>query len=95
METVREPERFFQECERARAAGKPVVILKSGRTEAARRAATAHSGAISAPDRLCDELFRRHGVLQVDSTEELLETAIGVREVDGWPPSLRQEAIAS
>lgn len=79
METVREPERFFHECDRARAAGKPVIILKSGRTEAARRAATAHSGALSAPDRLYDELFRRHGVLRVDSTEELLETAIALQ----------------
>lgn len=79
METIREPARFFQECDRARAAGKPVVILKAGRTEAARRAALAHSGALSAPDRLYDELFRRHGVLRVDSTEELLETAIALQ----------------
>lgn len=79
METIREPERLFRECDRARAAGKPVIILKSGRTEAARRAALAHSGALSAPDRLYDELFRRHGVLRVDSTEELLETAIALQ----------------
>ncbi|MGY4408183.1 acetate--CoA ligase family protein [Bradyrhizobium sp. USDA 3315] len=79
METIREPKRFFQECDRARAAGKPVIVLKAGRTEAARRAATAHSGALSAPDRLYEELFRRHGVLRVDSTEELLETAIALQ----------------
>lgn len=79
METIREPERFFQECDRARTAGKPIVILKSGRTEGAQRAATAHSGALSAPDRLHDELFRRHGVLRVDSAEELLETAIALQ----------------
>lgn len=79
LETIREPERFFRECDRARLAGKPVIILKTGRTEAAQHAATAHSGALSAPDRLYDELFRRHDVLRVASIEELLETAIALQ----------------
>lgn len=79
IETVRDPERFFVECDRARAAGKPVIALKSGRTEAAAVAATAHSGALAAPDRLVDALMKRHGVLRVDSMEELLETAIALQ----------------
>ena len=32
LETIRAPGRFFAACERALAAGKPVVVLKSGRT---------------------------------------------------------------
>jgi acyl-CoA synthetase (NDP forming) len=79
IETIRDAEHFFYQCDRARAVGKPVIIMKSGRTEAGRKAATAHSGALSAPDRLYDELFRRHTVLRVDSTEELLETAIALQ----------------
>lgn len=79
LETIRDPERFFAECDRAREMGKPVVVLKSGRTEAAQKAAMAHSGALSAPDRLVDALFRRHGVIRVDSMEELLETTIAVQ----------------
>ena len=78
VETIREPERFFAQCDRAREAGKPIIILKSGRTDAGRLAATAHSGALSLPDRLVDELFKRHGVLRVDSMEELLETAVAL-----------------
>ncbi|HLG69109.1 MAG TPA: acetate--CoA ligase family protein [Chloroflexota bacterium] len=78
LETIRKPARFFEECERAYEAGKPVVVLKSGRTEAAREAATAHSGALAQPDRLIDELFRRHKVIRVESIEELLETAIAL-----------------
>jgi acyl-CoA synthetase (NDP forming) len=78
IETIRRPEQFFHECERAYEAGKPIVILKSGRTEAARRMATTHSGALSAPDRLVDELLKRHHVLRVDSMEELLETVLAL-----------------
>lgn len=76
VETIRDPEPFFFECERARAAGKPVILLKPGRTEAARKMATAHTGALAAPYRLYRELFKRHGVVQVDSYEELLASAL-------------------
>ncbi|HEY6875335.1 MAG TPA: acetate--CoA ligase family protein [Candidatus Dormibacteraeota bacterium] len=79
METIRNPERFFHECDRAREAGKPVVIFKSGRSEAGQKFATVHSGALAAPYRMYDELFKRHGVLRVDSTEELLETCIALQ----------------
>lgn len=78
IEAIRRPEQFFHECERAYEMGKPVVILKSGRTEAARLMATTHSGALSAPDRLVDELLKRHHVLRVDSMEELLETVLAL-----------------
>ena len=79
IETVRNPERFFHECDRARDKGKPVIIFKSGRSEAGQKFATVHSGALAAPYRMYDELFRRHGVLRVDSSEELLETAIALQ----------------
>jgi acyl-CoA synthetase (NDP forming) len=78
IEAIRQPEQFFHECERAYEAGKPVVILKSGRTEASRKMAATHSGALSAPDRLVDELLKRHHVLRVDSMEELLETVLAL-----------------
>lgn len=79
IETVRDPDRFFHACERAREAGKPVILLKPGQTEAARQAATAHSGAKPAPDEHLDGLFRRHGVLRVDSQEDLLEAAVALQ----------------
>lgn len=79
METIRNPERFFAECDRARDVGKPVIIFKSGRSEAGQKFATTHSGGIAAPYRLYEELFRRHGVMRVNSSEELLETAIALQ----------------
>ncbi|WP_407151134.1 acetate--CoA ligase family protein [Bradyrhizobium sp. ORS 86] len=76
VEAIRDPERFFFECDRARAANKPVIILKAGRSEAAQRMAAAHTGALASPYRLYRELFRRHGVVQVESMEDLLASAI-------------------
>lgn len=79
LETIREPERFFAACDKARDLGKPVVVLKVGRTEAAIAAAAAHTGALAAPYRQVDALLRRHGVHQVATLEELLETAAALR----------------
>ncbi|WP_161495425.1 acetate--CoA ligase family protein [Bradyrhizobium sacchari] len=76
IEAVRDPERFFFECDRAHAAGKPVILLKPGRTEASQELATAHTGALAAPYRFYRELFKKHGVVQVDSLEELLTSAM-------------------
>jgi acetate---CoA ligase (ADP-forming) len=76
LETIREPDRFFAQCQRANERGKPVIVLKSGRTEKARAAISAHTGALALPTRLVDGLMRRHGVISVDSVEELMSTAV-------------------
>jgi acetate---CoA ligase (ADP-forming) len=76
LETIRDPRRFLAQCDRAAAANKAVVVLKAGRTEPARLAGISHSGALSPPDRLIDAALRAHGVIRVDSLEELLGTAL-------------------
>lgn len=94
LETIRDPERFFAECDRAKAAGKPVVILKSGTSEAGALAATAHSGALAAPDRLYDARFARHGVHRASSMEALLETLLAM-QLDRRPKSNRMASITA
>jgi acyl-CoA synthetase (NDP forming) len=79
LEVIRRPADFFDQCDRAFEAGKPVIICKAGRTAAAQAAVTAHSGALAAPDRLIDALLRRHQAMRVETLEELLETAIAMQ----------------
>jgi acyl-CoA synthetase (NDP forming) len=78
LETIRSPKRFFAACDAARDAGKPVIVLKSGRTEAAAAAALTHTGALAPPYRQVTARLRRAGVVCVDSLEELLETAVAM-----------------
>jgi acyl-CoA synthetase (NDP forming) len=75
IESIRDPERFFRACRRARELAKPVIVLKAGRTETAQAAALAHTGALASPDRLFDALFKTHGVIRVNSMDELLVAA--------------------
>src|SRR5246500_5407647 len=56
-ETVREPERYVAALDRAAAAGKPVVVLKVGRTERTQRAITSHTGGVARASRVVLELL--------------------------------------
>ncbi len=58
----------------ALAADKPVVVLKTGRSEAGREAATSHTGALAGVDRVWDGALRQAGVLRVDGMEEFVDT---------------------
>ncbi len=74
MENLGEPRRFLSAA-REVALGKPVIVLKAGRTVAAARAAASHTGALSDNDEVLDAAFRRVGVLRVGSLAELFDMA--------------------
>ncbi|WP_413875511.1 acetate--CoA ligase family protein [Albidovulum sp.] len=75
LETVRNPSGFLAAADLARAKGVPVIVLKLGRSEASKRFAISHSGALSGSNAAYDAAFARHGVVQVRSLDELLDTA--------------------
>src|SRR5262249_10416775 len=45
-EQIRRPQQFLAACRRARAAGKPIVLMQAGRGAQARQAAQSHTGAL-------------------------------------------------
>ena len=71
-ESLGNPRKFARIARRV-AAQKPVVVLKSGRSAAGRRAGLSHTAAAAAADDVVDALFRQAGVLRVDTTEQLLD----------------------
>lgn len=75
LESVRRPQRFVEAVAAASAAGKPVVVLKVGSSEAAARAAQTHTGSLVGDDRTFDALCRQLGISRVRSLEELVVTA--------------------
>jgi acyl-CoA synthetase (NDP forming) len=61
-------------AEAARTAGKPVVLLTVGQTEAATRAARSHTGALTSSLDAVDAACRAAGVHRVDTPRRLVET---------------------
>ncbi len=54
---------------------KPVIIIKSGSTEAGARAASSHTGALAGSDKAFTEAFRKTGIIRAYSIQELFDTA--------------------
>lgn len=73
VEGVRDGRRFLDACERARAAGKPVLLIKTGRTPGGSAAAMSHTAAIAGADEVYEAVFRQTGVIRVDDEEEMLD----------------------
>ncbi len=73
LETIRRPDLFEEAARRAHAAGKPIVAYKLGRSEAAAKLATTHTGALAGSDAAADAFFRAIGIVRVDQLETLLE----------------------
>jgi acetate---CoA ligase (ADP-forming) len=75
IESFGNPRRFGRLARRI-AERKPIVAVKSGRSEAGRRAAASHTGALlAASDTAVDALFRHAGVIRPDTIGELFDVA--------------------
>ncbi len=75
IEKLRDPASFFAAVDRARAAGKPVVVLKLGRSERARAIVRSHTGALTGESWVYDLAFRAAGVVDARDVDDLMDRA--------------------
>jgi acyl-CoA synthetase (NDP forming) len=73
VETMSDPQSFQQAVNVARAMGKPIVAVKTGRSGVAQKMVVSHTASLAGSDELVSALFRRLGVARVDSLEALME----------------------
>jgi len=59
--------------ERALHAGKPIVLVKVGRTDAGARAAASHTGSLAGADSVFDGVVRGRGILRARNEEHMLD----------------------
>lgn len=88
VESVRRPEHFRAAAERALAAGKPIVAYKAGRGSVGAKVTAAHTGSLAGDDRVFGAVFRQHGIIRVDTIEDLVTTA-GLLSAHGELPGRR------
>ncbi len=75
-ETLRDPDVFIETARRASELDKPMVVLKAGRSQAAARAAQAHTGSLVGSAEAFDAVCRQHGVFSAGSLEEMLDLGL-------------------
>ncbi|RNL60806.1 CoA-binding protein [Nocardioides marmoriginsengisoli] len=95
IEGLRDADKFAAACRLARSRGKAVVVLASGRSESGRRAAMAHTGAISGGSAALDGLLATSGAIRVDDLDELRETLLLFSALAGRTPAAAGVATLS
>ncbi|MHA1108066.1 MAG: acetate--CoA ligase family protein [Alphaproteobacteria bacterium] len=76
MEGIRRPEAFKEAARRALAAGKPILVVKAGRTEESRQAAKSHTGAIAGDYDVFNAMCERYGIVNCGTMDDMIETAL-------------------
>ena len=100
--------RRFSRVARRIARTKPIVVVKSGRTQSGARAASSHTGSLASFDVAVDALFHQAGVTRVDTLEGLFDVTgllanqpiprgrrVGVVTNAGGPAVLAVDALES
>lgn len=91
VEGARDGRALQRALRRARAAGKPVVLTKVGRTEAGARAALSHTASLSGEDRVYQAVFDDTGTVRAATVEQMFR--LGQALALGRPPRGRRLGI--
>ena len=83
-ETIRNPDRYIAALDRAAANGKPVIVLKVGRSERVRAAITGHTGGLAGESRVFSEVLKAHRAIEVEDLDEMTEV-LAACQGERWP----------
>jgi acetate---CoA ligase (ADP-forming) len=75
VEQVRQPADFLAAAERARAAGKPILMMHPGRGERAKTAVNSHTGALAGDYAVMRTLVSHAGIALLENLDELIDAA--------------------
>lgn len=73
LETMPDPGAFQEAVNFARELGKPIVAIKTGRSDVAKKMVVSHTASLAGSDALISSLFERLGIARVNSLEALIE----------------------
>ncbi|MFV0244532.1 MAG: acetate--CoA ligase family protein, partial [Qingshengfaniella sp.] len=72
VEGLKSPARFRDLCLRARQAGKPVLVVKAGRTDAGSQLAKSHTASLAGSFSAFETLCRETGVILIDDPDAMI-----------------------
>ncbi|HEY0305363.1 MAG TPA: acetate--CoA ligase family protein [Longimicrobiales bacterium] len=93
VENFGNPRKFLKIASRV-TRKKPIIVLKSGRSQVGAHAAASHTGALAASDLAVDALLAQAGVLRAQSMEELFDMAMAF-SVQKLPASRRTAVLTN
>ena len=90
VEGFKDGRQFREVAQLAQERGKPIVLVKVGRSEPGARAARSHTAALTGSDAVQDAVFKQFGVVRVEDYDGLLE----VSQLLAFSPPLEAEGVS-
>jgi acetyltransferase len=75
VEGFKDARKLVAVAELAAERGKPIVLIKIGRSESGAQAARSHTAALTGADSMYEAVFRQYGIIRVQDYDDLLETS--------------------
>jgi acyl-CoA synthetase (NDP forming) len=94
LEAANDPDHFVAALDRAADAGKPVVVLKVGRSARAQRSVTSHTGALAGSAAVFSQVLRAHRAIEVRDIEGMTEVLSACRG-EAWPRGRRIAVVTA
>ncbi len=74
MESLNDARKFMSAA-RSFSRGKPIIVLKAGKSEQGAKAALSHTGSLAGNDEVFDAAFKRAGIVRVNEIDDLFDCA--------------------
>ena len=84
IEGIRRPQAFMAAAAKALAAGKPIIAIKTGKSQKARDSAQSHTGAIAGDYGAFTAMCERYGIVVCQTLDDMVEMLL---VVPGRPPA--------
>ncbi len=72
LEGTKKPEKLKVLAKQALNKKKPILLMKTGRSDAGSRAAASHTGALAGSDIIYDAFFKQNGIVRVEDFEDII-----------------------
>jgi acetate---CoA ligase (ADP-forming) len=76
VEGIRRPTEFAVVAEQALNRGKPILVVKLGRSEMGKRQAISHTGSLAGADEVFDAVCHRYGLIRCPTLEDMTEMTL-------------------
>lgn len=85
IEGVRDPKKLVDAFSRAAKKHKPIVVLKTGRSQKSQQLAASHTGSLAGSDKAISAIFERYGIIRTNNIQEFFSTAAALSALSLLP----------
>lgn len=75
LESVKDGDKFSKIADRALVLGKPIIVLKVGRSEIGQKASASHTGSLTGSDEVFNAFVKQKGLIRVEDITDILDLA--------------------